>query len=127
LPRVLCRARAFLFEQLREQYFERCRACSLQSGHAQIVVADTAVVLLAAAALGAFVGAAFRVGAGDASVLVVTTGLVTTRARSLGFARGLVKMGVTPSSAAGRFLMGGRLLGHSQHFSMDQGSGEAGK
>ena len=128
LPRVLCRERAFLFEQLREQYFERGRACSLQSGHAQMVLdVVTAVFGAAVVALEAFSGAAERDCTAGVSTLVVTRGVVTTRARGRGLARGLGTMGVTPSSGAGRSLMFGRLLGHSQHFSMDHGSGDAGR
>jgi hypothetical protein len=127
LPRVLWRERAFLLEQLREQYFERGRACSLQSGHAQIAVDVEAPVLAAGAAVAVFLGVAARVCVAGVSTLVVTTGLVTTRARGRGFARGLCTTGVTPSSGAGLSFNFGRLLGHSQHFSMDHGSGEAGR
>ena len=51
MARFLWRARAFLFEQFREQYFERGRAGSLQSAHAQMRVLPSVTMRLDAAGL----------------------------------------------------------------------------
>jgi len=127
----LWRERAFLFEQLREQYLDRGRACSLHSGHAHIVPEPPDTAALAAglagfdAALGGAGGGLFS-GAADPT-RSATVGLGTTRARGFTFRRGCGTMGVTPSSGDGRSFIAGRLFGQSQHFSMDQGNGDAGK
>ena len=150
--RDLCRARAFLLEQFREQYFERGRACSWQSGHAHLVPPVSSV------------GAAFDAAAGLAGALATAAGFAagtpTDRSDGLGstswsrfaatepvsmassseglrrgtnrfgallafFARGL--FGSKPSGIGGRSAIGGRLLEHSQHCSIPAGRTNAGR
>ena len=142
-----------MLEQLREQYFDRGRACSWQSGHAQITPPATsagAVCVAAAAGLaGVFVGAA---GAAAGGVVArfdgfgsiscsrsVDTDPVNMASSSEGFRRGTNRLGVLfafferalfgsyPSGIGGRSSMGGRLFEQSQHCSMFAGRTSAGR